>query len=137
MIVGEIEDPGEAPRTSARDAAEDCGLVPGKQIRGIIEVGKLRDCVHTFTVKAGDEVVIEATSAQFDTVLTVHPPTGDYGLRNDDQDGGTTDSRLTFIVEESGTYKVYVLKALTTGNTPVGYKGAYKLTLNIRSAAGK
>ncbi|MEM6253206.1 MAG: tetratricopeptide repeat protein [Cyanobacteria bacterium P01_D01_bin.156] len=60
---------------------------------------------HTFTADAGDVVVIEMVSDEFDTFLTLLTPAGDIWEQNDDYDGSP---HATIVAElpETGEYTV-------------------------------
>jgi hypothetical protein len=63
---------------------------------------------YTVTFKEGDQVVIELTSKQFDTVLTLIAPDGTTATENDDGPDGTTNSMLFYRVTKAGNYIIRV-----------------------------
>jgi hypothetical protein len=65
--------------------------------------------VYTRSLAAGSEVLIELSSAQFDTFLLVQSPDGVIFLNDDtDAPAGSYLSRLTVPVLSSGDYTIYV-----------------------------
>ena len=85
--------------------------------------------VHTFTASAGQDVVVELTSNQFDTFIAVFPPSGEPS-RNDDHDGRKDMSRLEFVASQSGQYQVAVT------SYKAGETGAYDLAVTVGGGGG-
>jgi len=76
----------------------------------------------TFQATAGQTVQI-TMQAPFDTFLFLFEPNGDFEYNND-YVGGSTNSRITFSITQSGTYKI-----LANSNSVVPVTGAYTLEL--------
>ena len=83
--------------------------------------GEFRD-EFTFEGTAGQRVVIDLQSDDFDTYLILRPPTGDQAS-NDDFDGNSHRSRIEITLQESGTHRILVT-SFAKGET-----GAYVLEL--------
>ncbi|MBO6935401.1 MAG: caspase family protein [Deltaproteobacteria bacterium] len=84
---------------------------------------------HDVGVTAGQHITIQLLSSQFDPVLQATPP-GSGTLTNDDFQGNHQESRLSFVVAESGTLKV-VVSSHQTGAT-----GNYSLKVVASGAPG-
>ena len=65
---------------------------------------------HDVAVAAGQHLEVRLTSDDFDPLLRVTPPSSGT-LLNDDWEGSREESRLSFVVSESGTLKVAVASA--------------------------
>ncbi|HIK46466.1 MAG TPA: PPC domain-containing protein [Leptolyngbyaceae cyanobacterium M65_K2018_010] len=63
---------------------------------------------YTVVLEAGDQVVIDVMSDQFDTLVTLMSQDGSTVGENDDGPDGTTNSLLFARITESGTYTVRV-----------------------------
>jgi hypothetical protein len=63
---------------------------------------------YAVELKEGDQVVMDLTSDQFDTILTLIGPDGATISENDDGPDGTTNSLLFSRISRSGTYIVRV-----------------------------
>jgi hypothetical protein len=63
---------------------------------------------YLVTLEAGDQVVIDLTSDQFDTILTLIRPDGAAMAENDDGPDGTTNSLLFARIDQGGDYIVRV-----------------------------
>ncbi len=85
------------------DRLERGELAPGDAARGL---GEYQD-VFDFDGTAGEEVVFDLRSQDFDTYLTVRTPSGEE-IINDDYDGDTSRSLLAMTLEESGAYQIAV-----------------------------
>ena len=72
---------------------------------GRLRAGEFRD-LYSFEGKAGDPLIIELISEDFDPYLAVVSPSGKI-LRNDDW-GGTSAARIQMRLIEDGGYKVVV-----------------------------
>lgn len=59
----------------------------------------------TFEGRTGQRLVVDLTSNAFDPYLMVIAPSGDK-KDNDDHEGSSSRSRLEFVLEETGTYRV-------------------------------
>ena len=81
--------------------------------------GRVGDA-YTFDAEAGQFVTVTLRSGEFDTFLRVESPTG--VMRENDDSGGGTDSSLSFVIDESGTWTA---KAAAFSSESVG---AYTLT---------
>jgi len=85
--------------------------------------------VYTMTGRAGQHVVFELQSTDFDTYLFVRGPT-DFSEDNDDFEGSTQRSRLDVTLPADGEYRV------TATSYRAGETGAYVLTIATGGAAG-
>ncbi|MEP0910526.1 PPC domain-containing protein [Leptolyngbya sp. GB1-A1] len=83
--------------------------------------GFARDYLVDF--KEGDQVVIDLTSDQFDTILTLIAPDGSTVAENDDGPDGTTNSLLFARVTRPGNYIVRV--------SPYAGQGVGAFTLKV------
>jgi hypothetical protein len=61
---------------------------------------------YTLDLETGQIVTIEMLSDEFDTYLMLVDPHGEIIAENDDSDENTTDSRISFSVQQSGRYVV-------------------------------
>jgi len=68
--------------------------------------GFARDYIVSF--QSGDQVVMDLTSDQFDTILTLIAPDGSTAGENDDGPDGTTNSLLFARITQAGNYIVRV-----------------------------
>lgn len=68
--------------------------------------GFARDYLVTF--KEGDQVVMDLTSEQFDTIITLIAPDGTTVAENDDAPDGSTNSMLFARVTRPGSYIIRV-----------------------------
>lgn len=68
--------------------------------------GFARDYLVTFT--EGEQVVIDLTSDEFDTIITLIGPDGAAVAENDDAPDGSTNSMLFARVSKAGTYIIRV-----------------------------
>ena len=82
--------------------------------------------VHEIVAEAGQELVIDLMSSDFDAYLIVHAPSGE--VFTDDDGGEGFNSRLSITAEESGTWKVF---ANTIGR---GEVGQYRLVVRTMDA---
>ncbi|MGG6296569.1 pre-peptidase C-terminal domain-containing protein [Leptolyngbya sp. AN02str] len=83
--------------------------------------GYARD--YVVSLQEGDQVVMDLTSDQFDTILTLISPEGTTVGQNDDGPDGTTNSQLYLRIATSGNYIVRV--------SPFGGQGAGSFTLQV------
>lgn len=85
----------------------------GTEVRGFLDVGGEVTVdgnpgqAWSFRGRAGDEVVVEVLSDDFDTVLYLGGP-GLESVLFDDDSAGSLDSRIQFILPESGSYTLVV-----------------------------
>ena len=93
-------------------------LQPGDEM---LSDGSLADRFE-FSGTAGQEIVIELSSSQFDTFLILGFPSGDRA--EDDDSGGGANSRLELALPETGTYLLFA-NALIPGDS-----GAYTLSIS-------
>lgn len=63
---------------------------------------------YTITFEAGDHIVIDLMSDDFDTIITLIAPDGSTFGENDDGPDGTTNSLLFARIVQSGTYVLRV-----------------------------
>lgn len=82
----------------------------------------------TFEGRAGERVIIDLKSDDFDPYLILRPPSGDQ-LDNDDHEGSASWSQIAHTLPVDGTYTVNV----TTYKK--GSSGAYEYTLTRRGGA--
>lgn len=109
-----------AARSIGYGALEVGRLRPGD---GRLRAGEFRD-LYTFEGKAGDPVLIDLVSDDFDPYLAIISPSGKV-LRNDDW-GSTPAARIQTRLIEDGAYRVIV-----TSFRP-GEQGTYLLRLQDR-----
>jgi hypothetical protein len=79
---------------------------------------------HTLQLEAGDHVIVEMVSDDFDTLLEARGP-ADYYEVNDDFGGSIAISRLEIFVPETGAY------TFTTASYGSGSSGDYSLTIYL------
>jgi hypothetical protein len=77
---------------------------------------------YTFQAAAGETVVVDLRSGDFDPFLILMSPT-DKDTQNDDYDGSSSHSRIEKILDESGEWRV-VVTSYEAGET-----GAYDVTI--------
>jgi hypothetical protein len=77
---------------------------------------------HSLVLAAGEHVIVEMVSSDFDTFLEVQGPAGFYDM-NDDYGGSTAVSRLEIFAAEAGEY------IFSTGAYEAGVEGAYSLVI--------
>jgi len=106
------------------------GKVAGRLEQGDVslESGEFLD-EYVFEGSAGQKIVIEMTSTDFDTYLVLVFPSGET-VENDDVDEGIGDSRLELVLPETGRYQVMA----TTYEG--GLTGSYRISLDTAEAAG-
>lgn len=63
---------------------------------------------YTVSLEAGDQVAIDVTSDEFDTLVSLMGQDGNTIAENDDGPDGTTNSLLFARITQSGTYTVRV-----------------------------
>lgn len=83
----------------------------------------------TFSGNAGDEVLLEVTSTDFDPYLIVLGPDENPLMQQDDAAGGGTNVSLAFVLPARGTYTLIVTSALP------GETGGYRLSLSAPGQA--
>ncbi len=110
------------PQATRRFAGE---LAPGDPTR--FGTGEYFDS-HTVAVTAGQRVVVDLRSTQFDTYLIVRQPSGEQ-TENDDFEGSTSHSQVDLVAPESGEWTV-VATSRQGGET-----GLYELTVTIAGAS--
>jgi hypothetical protein len=79
---------------------------------------------YTIDGRAGQRLIVDLTSSEFDPYVMVIAPSGDKKA-NDDYQGSSSRSRLELVLEENGTYRVIV----TSYNK--GETGQYELTIDL------
>jgi hypothetical protein len=84
---------------------------------------------YTFEARAGQRIVVDLRSSDFDTWLIVKSPSGDQE-DNDDFEGSTSHSRLEIQAAESGTWQALV----TTYEK--GETGAYEVVIDVTAGGG-
>ena len=102
-------------------------LITGRLERddGVLPSGEYHD-LYTFDVAAGQSLKIDLTSSDFDTVLGVALPTGEW-LQNDDFESRRDLSRVELTAEHGGRLRL-MATSYDTGET-----GAYELTVTVES----
>ena len=89
----------------------------------VLEVdGSLYDA-WTFQATAGQTVRITMHSTAVDPYLILYDPRGDFLEENNDYPGGGNDSRITWTIDETGTYTVFA------NSFEAGQTGAYSLEI--------
>ena len=83
---------------------------------------------YYFNVLAGDSVVLDLTSSEFDPFLILLSPSG-ADVQNDDYEGSATRSRLDQMLDESGEWRVVVT------SYKAGEVGGYELRITTVSGA--
>jgi hypothetical protein len=83
--------------------------------------GFSRDYLVNF--KEGDQVVMDLTSGEFDTIITLIAPDGSTLAENDDAPDGTTNSMLFSRITKPGDYIIRV--------APYAGQGAGRFTLKV------
>ena len=68
--------------------------------------GEYQD-VYTFEGTAGNRLIVDLRSPDFDTFLILHTPSGDQ-IDNDDHEGDQSRSLITYPMDENGTYEVVI-----------------------------
>ncbi len=84
---------------------------------------------YTFQAGAGQHVVVDMTSGDFDTYVGVASPSGE-NTENDDFEESTSHSRVEMDLNESGTWNV-IATSYEKGET-----GSYIVTITLSGAAG-
>ena len=87
----------------------------------ILEVDGSYYNIHTFEGAAGEQIVIELTSDEFDAYLILVDPQGN-ALAQDDDGGGGTNAKIAIPLPIAGTYQVLV------NSYNVGETGEYVLS---------
>ncbi len=120
----------EEGRQSEMQKIELGGKVSGRLETGDsrLESGLYQD-LYVFDGSAGQNIVLEMTSADFDSYLMLIFPSGE-AVENDDVEEGVEDSRLELTLPESGRYQV-VATSYAGGLT-----GTYRITLDTGVATG-
>jgi hypothetical protein len=104
LRTGDADPDSGAPAAELTVGSDERGqLEPGD---GALESGEYRD-YYTFDGVEGDIAVVDLRSDDFDPYLIVRTPSGEQ-YDNDDYEGDTSRSFLTFPIVESGTYRVGV-----------------------------
>jgi len=78
---------------------------------------------YLVTLEAGDQVVVDLSSDQFDTIITLIAPDGTTIGQNDDGPDGTTNSLLFARITQPGNYILRV--------SPFAGQGLGQFTLNV------
>lgn len=78
---------------------------------------------YQVTLQKGEQVSIELTSTQFDTILTLLTPDGSTFAENDDGPNGSSNSLLLTRIHESGSH---IIRVQAFGRSP---GGSFTLTL--------
>ena len=120
----------ELPATAEQKIYSPVSLSSNKEISDTLsekdiptgEGGFARD--YYMELEAGDQIAIDLTSEEFDTIVTLIAADGSTVAENDDGPDGTTNSLLFSRVTEDGTY---VIRVRAFGETSGG-KFKLKLT---------
>lgn len=83
----------------------------------------------TFTGNAGDEVLLEVASTDFDPYLIILDSSGNAVAQQDDAAGAGTNVSLAFVLPAAGTYTLIITSALP------GETGGYRLSLSAPGQA--
>lgn len=83
----------------------------------------------TFSGNAGDEVLLEVSSSDFDPYLIVLDPSGNPVAQQDDAAGAGTNVSLAFVLPAAGTYTLIITSALP------GETGGYRVSLSAPGQA--
>lgn len=83
----------------------------------------------TFSGNAGDEVLLEVSSTDFDPYLIILDPAGNAVAQQDDAAGAGTNVSLAFVLPEAGTYTLIITSALP------GETGGYRVSLSAPGQA--
>jgi hypothetical protein len=94
---------------------------------GQIGSGEFRD-LYVFDGSAGQSVVVDMASSDFDTYLHLVTPNGE-SIENDDHEGSTSQSHIELTLQDSGRYRI-----LAT-SYEAGETGSYEIA--IREPAGR
>jgi len=128
-LVIELEDAGTSPGVT-RDLVP---LALGQSTSGSLgegdgrlEAGEYRD-LYVFDGTAGETIVVEMDSPEFDTYLGLMVPGGD-DVQNDDHEGSTSHSLIEMTLEDSGRYRI-IATSYAEGET-----GRYDISLRRGSA---
>ena len=79
---------------------------------------------YGFSVRAGQRLVVDLRSSQFDTYLILRPPSGEL-TANDDFEGSTQRSRVDVVAGESGDW------ALLVTSYAESETGSYEVTVSV------
>ncbi len=107
-----------APMTAQETLVREGTLAPTDPVFDESD-GRVGDA-YTFEAQAGQLVTVTLRSGEFDTFLRVESPSG--MVRENDDSGGGTDSQLSFLVDQTGTWTA---SAAAFG---ADAEGAYTLT---------
>ncbi len=88
---------------------------------GQIGSGEFRD-LYVFDGAAGQSIVVDMSSSDFDTYLRLVTPDGE-SIENDDHEGSTSQSHIELTLQETGRYRI-----LAT-SYEAGQTGAYDISL--------
>lgn len=83
----------------------------------------------TFSGNAGNEVLLEVSSSDFDPYLIVLDPSGNPVAQQDDAAGAGTNVSLAFVLPAAGTYTLIITSALP------GETGGYRVSLSAPGQA--
>lgn len=107
-------------------------MVMGQIARGELTAGDALGAdetlydVYRFKGQAGQRVVIQAVSEQFDPFIALHRPGQAEPLATDDDSGDGSDAQLSYTLSQSGDYDIHV------GGLTTDEKGKYILGLSLR-----
>jgi hypothetical protein len=94
---------------------------------GQIGSGEFRD-LYVFDGSAGQSVVVDMASSDFDTYLHLVTPNGE-SIENDDHEGSTSQSHIELTLQDSGRYRIFAT------SYEAGETGSYEIA--IREPAGR
>ncbi|MEO1350651.1 MAG: CHAT domain-containing tetratricopeptide repeat protein [Cyanobacteria bacterium J06635_15] len=117
------------PQTKQQDSGQTVFL----RVEGVLETGDLAFedgslyDVHPFEGESGQAITIHMMSDEFDTYLILVNAEGEAIGRNDDSTSLETNSTLTILLPETGTYRIIANAFDATG------QGNYQITVSIAS----
>jgi hypothetical protein len=94
-----------------------------------LDSGEYAD-LYNVSADAGETIVIEMTSSQFDPYLILRPPGGTQ-VDNDDFNGDRTRSRIEYVATQGGSFDVIAT------SYAVGESGDYQVTMEVGEGIGE
>ena len=128
--VGGEADPGDVALVSTQGQAPGARFESGRLEAGDDQLtsGEFKD-EYTVQGRAGEQLVLDLRSSDFDTYVILIQPDGEQ-VENDDHEGDRTRSMVTTTLPADGSYRVLVT-SYESGET-----GAYDLTIRGGGGAG-
>jgi len=118
-------DAGNTRASAGNTRTENGTLASGDQT---LNTGEFAD-LYNVNLDAGETIVVEMTSSQFDPYLILRPP-GSSQVDNDDFEGDRTRSRIEYVATQSGNFDVIAT------SFQVGESGAYTVTIQSGQGIG-